>query len=544
MRKAVDEMLEILKDEGVDKIFGNPGSTEMPLMDALVDDPDLTYVLGLQEATAVGMADGHARATGRPSFVNLHTAGGIGNAMGAILNARATRTPMVITAGQQDTRHLVCEPWLSGNLVAISSPAVKWAAEIHRAKDLAVLLRRAFAIADTHPKGPVFLSIPMDILDEQIAENATRRYARLVEGPAPVGQIVDILRNADASNTAFLVSDTVAGNGAIRQAVAVADALSCRVFGTPLSASNNFPTDHRAWRGMLPPDYLEIRRILSSYEMVLYVGDHALLAYPFKDERPFPPAATVIQLCQDRRYAGFNFTDGHVFSGDIAETLGMLAEAAGVSGRAGIDEALERERAAFDVVNAAALDARRGRSPMHPIDAVNRVLALLPGGTTLVNEASCTFDAVRTYARFSVDDEYHFVKGGGLGWGMPAAVGVALASSRRPVVCFIGDGAAMYSPQALWSAANSQADVKFIVFNNRKYDILMRVAKSLGYAQAGASRFVGMDIDKPAVDFRALAATFSLPYSSAATDSDLARTVPALSFNKGPAILEIAVSGL
>ena len=544
MRKAVDVLFEVLKDEGVDKIFGNPGSTEMPLMDALVGNTDFSYVLGLQEATAVGMADGYAQATGRPSFVNLHTAGGLGNGMGAIISARATRTPLVVTAGQQDTRHLVSEPWLSGNLVSLASPAVKWAAEVNRAADLGPMLRRAFAIADTHPKGPVFLSIPMDILSAPCEGEAPPRYGRVKEGPAPVDALAALIAQANGSSTALLVSDTVARSNAVSEAIQVADAWPCRVFGTPLSACNNFPTEHRAWRGMLPPDYAEMQQVLAPYETILYVGDHALLAYPYTDAHPIPLGSTVVQFCQDRHYAGFNLPGGQVLAGDLPATLSALASQLRRTERTADIEQLELERADLRAASAAALESKRGQSPIHCIEAANEVLRLLPKGTRLVNEASSTFEAVRTYAHFSADDEYYFVKGGGLGWGMPAAVGIALHDPLRPVACFIGDGASMYSPQALWSAGSTGANVKFIIFNNRKYDILMRVAKSLGFPQALASQFVGMTIDKPAVDFRALADTFSLPYSSADTISDLTSAVPLLFEHSGPAVLEVRISGL
>lgn len=544
MRKAVDVMFDVLKDEGVDKIFGNPGSTEMPLMDALVGNTDFSYVLGLQEATAVGMADGYAQATGRPSFVNLHTAGGIGNGMGAIVSARATGTPIVVTAGQQDTRHLVAEPWLSGDLVALASPAVKWAAEVHRADDLGPLLRRAFAIANTHPKGPVFLSIPMDILSDPCASETPPRYPRVAEGSAPVDALSASVTRSPGSKTALLVSDTVYRRNAIKEAIEVADAWPFRVFGTPLSAYNNFPTEHRAWRGTLPADFAEIQQILEPYETILYVGDHALLAYPYTDARPIPPHSAVVQLCQDRHYAGFNLHGGQVFAGDIRATLSALALKLRRTERTAQIEQLDRERSELRAEGAAALDAKRGQSPIHCIEAASQVLELLPKGTRLVNEASSTFDAVRTYARFAADDEYYFVKGGGLGWGMPAAVGVALHDPERPVACFIGDGASMYSPQALWSAASTGANVKFIVFNNQKYDILMRVAKSLGYPQALASQFVGMTIDKPAVNFRALAETFSLPYSSVDTIPALTAAVPRLFEHSGPDLLEVSISGV
>ena len=167
-RRARDVLIDILRDEGITHVFGNPGSTEMPLMDALVDAPDIRYVLGLQEATAVGMADGWALATGRTAFVNLHAMGGLGNAMGVLVASKASETPLVVTAGQQDTRHLMTEPWLSGDLVALAAPVTKWAKELRRGDDVGRALRRAFSLARTPPCGPVFLSLPMDILDQEV----------------------------------------------------------------------------------------------------------------------------------------------------------------------------------------------------------------------------------------------------------------------------------------------------------------------------------------------------------------------------------------
>ena len=177
VRRARDILLDILRDEGVTHVFGNPGSTEMPLMDALVDAPYIRYVLGLQEATAVGMADGWALASGRAAFVNLHAMGGLGNAMGVLVASKASETPLVVTAGQQDTRHLMTEPWLSGDLVALAEPVTKWAKELRRGEDVGQALRRAFAIARTPPAGPVFLSLPMDILDQEVSHPTPRGLA-------------------------------------------------------------------------------------------------------------------------------------------------------------------------------------------------------------------------------------------------------------------------------------------------------------------------------------------------------------------------------
>ena len=207
-RRARDMLIDILRDEGVTHIFGNPGSTEMPLMDALVDAPDLTYVLGLQEATAVGMADGWALASGKAAFVNLHAMGGLGNAMGVLVASKASETPLVVTAGQQDTRHLMTEPWLSGDLVGLAAPVMKWAKEVRRGEDVGHALRRAFAIARTPPSGPVFLSLPMDMLDQEVNGPAPPASAPPRLGASPdAARLAERLAALDPERVAVLLGD-------------------------------------------------------------------------------------------------------------------------------------------------------------------------------------------------------------------------------------------------------------------------------------------------------------------------------------------------
>ena len=210
-RRARDVLLDILRDEGVTHVFGNPGSTEMPLMDALVDAPDIRYILGLQEATAVGMADGWALASGRAAFVNLHAMGGLGNAMGVLVASKASETPLVVTAGQQDTRHLMTEPWLSGDLVALAEPVTKWAKELRRGEDVGQALRRAFEVCRTPPGGPVFLSLPMDILDQEVSHPTPRASAPPRLGPSPdAARLAEALAGLDPDRVIVLLGDDLA----------------------------------------------------------------------------------------------------------------------------------------------------------------------------------------------------------------------------------------------------------------------------------------------------------------------------------------------
>jgi benzoylformate decarboxylase len=544
--RAVDAMLDVLADEGVSVIFGNPGSTEMPLMDALVDRPDMQYALALQEATAVGMADGYAQATGRPAFVNLHTAGGLGNAMGALVNAMNTNTPLVVTAGQQDTRHLFNTPWLAGDLTGIASPVTKWAYEVRTAGEIAQALRRAFLMANTHPRGPVFVSLPMDLLDEETDVPIPRRTATPLPAPGNVSELLNWYRSLDIHpRIALLLSDSVVHSDALLEAVAVAEVLDADVYGTPLVGGNVFPSKHSAWRGVLPPNFEKIRGILKGYDVAVMVGDHALLAYPYTEGGPLPSEIKCIQISAAAEKLGYDVPAELAVHGDPKATLAVIARALTADREHKGDNENSKIRKATSPDEGCRQDKYiQNGGALHPMPAVAAVLSVVPRGMPIVNEAPCTFDAVRELWRTEVDDRYYFVRGGVLGFGMPAAVGVSLAGAQQRVLCFIGDGAAMYSPQALWSAARYKAPVKFIVFNNQKYDILMRVAKGLGSTNATADRFVGMHIDEPGIDFAALARSASLEYRRLDTLDEIRELLPRILENDDPWVVEIAVTGV
>ncbi|HEX4868944.1 MAG TPA: thiamine pyrophosphate-binding protein, partial [Acidimicrobiales bacterium] len=248
---ARDVLLEVLRSEGVTHLFGNPGSTELPLMDALAEAPDLQYVLALQEATAVGMADGYAQATGRPAFVNLHTSAGLGNAIGNLTNARANRAPLVVTAGQQDYRQIATDPLLSGPLVELAGGAVKWGHEVRTAEELGTIVRRAFHDAAVPPAGPVFAALPMDLLDHEVAAApgpSTRHPVGLADG---LEELADLLGGTAVGRLALVAGDAVAASGAVASLVALAESLGAPVYGAPLHGQGVFPPAHPLFAGML-----------------------------------------------------------------------------------------------------------------------------------------------------------------------------------------------------------------------------------------------------------------------------------------------------
>ena len=541
-RKVAHDLLDILADEGVTHIFGNPGSTELPLMDALVDRTDIRYILGMQEATVVAMADGYALKTGRPAFVNLHTAGGLGNAMGALVASQTSRTPLVVTAGQQDTRHLATDPWLSGDLVALAAPVSKWATEIRRAEDMAPALRRAFELARTPPMGPVFLSLPMDIMNEASASQMPPRQASSKSSFAPdLIEAADRLAAFNPHTVAILLGDDIPEEAA-RGILDVAHTGGYAVFGTQLASRAAYSSDDVFWHGMLRPDLSAIRDILSSYKAVVIVGSRAFISYPYREGAPLDPETFVIHVADNSNAIGFDVACDIAVVGDIGTSLVALAEALGPL----VDRSVVRQRHA-ELTCTAAERKRRIRleiasDVMSPLSADAATLAVLGSilpETTIVNESAATFGKVQELMT-TAPGRYFFARGGVLGCAMPAAVGMALAGDG-PVVCFTGDGGAMYSPQALWSAANHSGRVIFVVFNNQRYNVLMDVASAGGYHNAANRRFVGMHLDDPAIDYRSLAKALGVAAYRAHTSEDISMIIREAQQADGPSLVEIMI---
>ena len=542
-RRARDVLIDILRDEGITHVFGNPGSTEMPIMDALVDAPDITYVLGLQEATAVGMADGWALASGRAAFVNLHAMGGLGNAMGVLVASKASETPLVVTAGQQDTRHLMTEPWLSGDLVALAAPVAKWAKELRRADDVGPALRRAFGLARTPPCGPVFLSLPMDILDQDVNHPTPPASAPPRLGPSPdAARLADKLAVLDPDRVVVLLGDDLPA-AASTGLVAFAEAGGFPVWGTQLTSRTAFPSHHPCWAGVLKPDFADMRAHLKSAQAIVLVGGRAFVAYPYREAEPVPEGVAVMHIADNPEAFGREHAADIALLGDISQTLAAVAHrlvelldkskvAARLAAR-GARRREAREATRMDIL------AESATKPLSADAAVLAALDALPEDAIIANDSAATFGRVQDLMT-TEPGRYFFARGGVLGCSMPAAVGAALATEGW-VVSFVGDGGAMYSPQALWSAAHYKARTIFVVFNNRRYGVLQNVAKSLGYANAKAGRFVGMDVADPAIDFQALAASMGVPAERADDRHAVGAAINRALKRDGPSLIEIPI---
>ncbi|WP_459719163.1 thiamine pyrophosphate-binding protein [Paraburkholderia sp. 2C] len=549
-RRGADLFVEVLQSEGVRYVFGNPGTTELPLLDALTDIAGIDYVLGLHEASVVAMADGYAQASGRPGLVNLHTAGGLGNAIGAILNAKMANTPLVVTAGQQDTRHGVTDPLLYGDLVGIARPNVKWAEEIRHPEHIPMLLRRALQDCRTGPAGPVFLSLPVDTMERRTIMGAGE--ASRIERSS-VANMLDVLATALAELThgriALVAGEEVFAADADLEAVALAEALGAPVFGASWPGHIPFPTAHPQWRGPLPPKASEIREILAPFDAVLLLGGHSLITYPYSEGPAVPPHCQLFQLTGDGHQVGRVHQTTLGLVGDLRLSLQallpMLARKiqpeAGAIARLREAAILERDARRTEAVERS---AREFNAPTTtPFVAAFETIRAVGPGVPIVDEAPVTIPHVRACLNSASARQYLFTRSAILGWGMPAAVGTSLGLDRSPVVCLVGDGSAMYSPQALWTAAHERLPVTFVVLNNGEYNILKNYARAqTNYRSAGTNRFIGMDITDPTIDFVALAGSLGVPARRVERAADIAGAVEDGIRSGRPNLIDVPIS--
>ncbi len=548
-RRGAELLLEILASEGVEYIFGNPGTTELPLMDALLRTPHLKYILALQEASAVAMADGYAQASGRPGFLNLHTAGGLGHGMGNLLNAAIAQTPLVITAGQQDLRHAVTDPLLFDDLVRIATPTVKWAREVTSAEQLPILVRRAFHDANAAPSGPVFLSLPMDVMEQVTGVGIGERSVidrEAIAGSLP--KLAGYLGALKPGRLAIIAGDEIHSSAAAAEVVKIAELLGAPVYGSSWPSRIPFPTSHPLWAGNLPTVARKIAEILSDYDAIFALGGKSLITILYSEGSAVPEGCDVFQLSSDVRDLGRTYVTKLSVVGHIQASLRALLPH--------IEKAVQPNASAYEECNRMARlrqDARRealsarvdeqfGEPVTTPLVAACEAVRAIGPEVAIVDEAIATSSYVRGFLNSRSPRQYSFLRGGALGWGMPAAVGCSLGLGRQPVACLVGDGAALYSPQALWTAAHERLPVTFIVMNNREYNVLKNFMRSqTDYVSAQTGRFIAMEIDRPAVDYVALAQSLGVQARRIERAAEIAPAVEAAIASERPNLLDIGI---
>ena len=548
--RGAEILLEILRSEGTQFIFGNPGTTELPLIDALVVNPDFRYVWGLQEATAVGMADGYAQASGKPAFVNLHTSGGLGHGMGAIMNAKIARAPMVVTAGQQDLRHILADPLLAADLVGMANPVAKWCFEPNSLDDLPLILRRAFHSSMSPPRGPVFLSLPMNILDE-IGSPRVVPPSRIELSNVGVGlkELASGLLGFNRGRTVIVAGNDIAELGLGKAIARVAELIGAPVYGASWPSVNNYASIDPFWRGSLPTTAKGISETLGRYDCLLGLGGKSLVSIVYTMRDPIPDSIEFYHISEDANDLGYNDAPKLGIFGNVRATLEALAhELEPKVPSAVIKQNIEYARQHKDILWRELMEqtdaAIRGDEKIEPIVAAREVLRPLPDGFSLVDEAPCSNLFTQAMHRSTGGRQYFHNRGGALGWGMPAAIGVSLARDHAPVLCMVGDGSAMYSPQALWSAVHEEVPVVFVVLNNLEYGILKNFMLSQPQYNAKEHGFLAMDICQPKVDFQSLAKSMGVESTFVDSHRKISEAVEAALNTGKPHWIEIAVTGV
>ncbi|MFR9728585.1 benzoylformate decarboxylase [Saccharopolyspora sp. MS10] len=444
----------LMRDLGLTTVFGNPGTTEVPFLDQWPDD--FRYVLGLQESVVTSMADGYAQQTGNAVLVNLHSAGGLGHALGAVFGAYRNRTPMIVLAGQQVRRLLPDDPFLGSTEAAqFPKPYVKWSLEPARAADVPLALIRAYQMAMQTPRGPVFLSVPADDWDEPGEPvSAPASIAPPAADPAVVDELAAALR--DCERPALVAGPAVVEAGAVAELVELAERTGAAVWIPPMVSRSSFPETHPQFAGFLQPSEPAVAAALAEHDLVVVLGAPAFTYHVHRggaEEHPRPRGFLISDdpdvLARSRHLRG-------VHAG-LATALHQLLPLVERSGRA-----------------AAAGWVRPGLPELTSPPAAEHVISLvhdlLPADAVVVTEAPTHKQAIQRHLPFrSPDQDFHAGASGSLGYGISALVGTALAAPSRPVLGIIGDGASMYGIQALWTAAQEHASLTMLVLDNEEY---------------------------------------------------------------------------
>jgi benzoylformate decarboxylase len=536
--------LDLLKQEGVEIMFGNPGTTELPLMDAFATENELRYLLGLQEAAVMAMADGYAQASGKLAVVNLHVTPGLGNAMGMLYDAQKAGSPILVTAGQHEQSFNATEPILWADLPTIARPLVKWSSEVHRLADLPRLVHRAAKTALAPPTGPVFLSLPGDILraDADIDLLAPTRVAPRLRGDrAAVEAAADLL--AHAARPVIMAGDAVAQSRAHAELVELAELVGAPVYTEFVPSTASFPASHPLFRGSMVRLAPDVRKVLDQYDLLLSVGgDLFTLSLP-SDVDPMPPGIKLVHLDVDPWELGKNYPPDVAILGDPKGTLPDITAAVRERMSSGARGAARERFASASAAIAAEREALKGKAralaqavPVQPLALLHAIGETLPKHAVVIEEALSSAPGIRQLMHSDDPQSYFGLRGGGIGWGLPATIGVKLALPDRPVVGLIGDGSAMYTCQGLWTAARYRIDAVFVILNNSSYRILKQRLHAMRGLAEQADSYVGMELLDPRIDFVGLARALGIRAERAKTVHE-ATDLVAQGLNGGGALL-------
>ncbi|WJR77371.1 benzoylformate decarboxylase [Bradyrhizobium sp. NP1] len=509
---------DLLRAFGIKKVFGNPGSTELPFLSDWPDDID--YVLGLQEASVVGMADGYAQATRNAGFVNLHSAAGVGNALGNIYTAYRNQTPLVITAGQQARSILPLQAFLSAERAAeFPRPYVKYSIEPARSEDVPAAIARAYYVAMQPPCGPTFVSVPIDDWMQPTQPVAARHISReLGADPDAMATLVEAL--AASKRPAFVVGPAVDRAQAVESMVKLAEKAKAVVWASPFSPRCSFPERHPQFAGLLPASPGQISEALRDNDLVVVVGAPVFTFHVEGHAAIFDGPTAIFQLTDDPEAASITPVGTSIVATmkpALSALLSLLPETRRETPRG---RTLPPPPASGEPIPVEFL--------MHTLSAA------MPGNARLVEEVPSHRPAMQKFMPMRGQDSFFTMASGGLGFALPASVGMALGSPEARTVCLIGDGSAMYSIQALWTAAQRKLPLTVVVVNNAGYGAMR------SFSQVMQVRNVpGLDL--PGIDFVRIAQGMGCDAVRVTKSSELAPALKHGLSQAGVSLVEVMV---
>ncbi|MBI2851357.1 MAG: thiamine pyrophosphate-binding protein [Chloroflexi bacterium] len=535
--RGSEALMQIFRAEGIEYVFGLPGSTETQFMDSLEDHPEIKFILGLHECIAASMAVGYARASGKVGVINLHTFVGLGGAMATLLDAQRGGVPLLVTAGQGDTNAVIREGGLSADLVSLGKTFSKWSVQVDHPTNLGLAMRRAFKVASQQPTGPVFVALPQNVMNEQMeldyTANPPQSFSRQSPDPESIERAAGML--ARATKPILTLGPGVARNQAVPEIVELAELIGAPVFIPGMSSDTLFPSTHPQFMGPQSPDS---RRLLEGVDLTVAIG-----------VQPMAVAGALIHIDNDPWELGKNAPVAAAIEGDIKLSVAALTSALkrnlspeyrkAAKSRA---EAIAAERQKTKAGWLAQAEKEKNSLPMHASRFARELAEVLQPGTIIVDESWSYSPTILQYLDFPEPNRYFRHRGVSIGQGMPIALGVQLAMPDKPVVALIGDGSAAWCPQTLWTAAHYKIPVKFIILHNASYR-LVKQNKMRQLGEQVRNKSLGLDLDNPVIDFCQLAKSMSIRGQRVDHPDKLEKTLKSALESGNPELVEVPVEG-
>ena len=541
-------LIELLRCEGAEYVFGIPGATEILFMDALEEAPDIQHILGLHEVVCAGMAEGYARASGKVGVLNLHTGPGVAAALPMLYNAQLGGVPLVVTAGQNHTRLLQYDPHLSGDIVGMGKIYTKWCTEIVHAEDIPATIQRAFKMAMQPPTGPVLVSIPQNVLEQHFDfryKPNTIVYPRLRPDKAGLDLALEILQ--EAKRPFILVESGVARCNALDEVVRFAELTGSRVYQSWMS-DVNFPVTHPQYLGDLDPTSPQSKEVLKDVDVLIGIGCSLFGQGFFNPEPTLPPNIRIIQIDENPWEIGKNFPVDCGIQGDIKAVLAELNES--IENRIPSrvrEEAEERakeiaqEKSKRDGQLKIQIENEKDCVPISISRLMMEIRDAMTPDTVIVDECWSSSGMLRQVLDLTKHKTFfRSRKGGSIGWGLPGALGVKLGLPDKQVVAVVGDGSAAWSIQSLWTAARYRIPVTFVITNNATYRQVKLVRKlALGDYPLN-EKHEGMELDDPVINFSMLARSMGVKGEAVKDPRDLGPILKAAIGSGEPRLVEVS----